>query len=115
MKIMATTTALILGLSATTAFAEQPKKDSGLWAAVQAGFALKSCADKIRVKYAIDGRKTVNVEHMNADGPPDNGAWDVRFTGSTTEKATNKTTAFEGVCHVHKDAPTTIDAHTTNG
>lgn len=108
MKLVATTLALTIGLSASAASAGT-KSEGGLMTAVHAGFAFNACTNKIRDHFAIGAGKTLNIEHFNADNPPAPSFWDVRFKGSTTKKATGKTTAFQGVCHVRPDKPTTLE------
>ncbi len=108
MKLVTTALALAIAFSAGAASAEQ-KSSGGLMTIITGGFAIKSCTDKVRDRFAIGAGKTLNMEHMNADNPPAPGVWDVRFKGSTTETASHKTTAIAGVCHVRPDKPTTLE------
>lgn len=108
MKLVTTAMALAVVLSAGAASAQE-KSGGGFMTLLSGGFALKSCTNVVRDRLAIGSGKTLNMEHMNADNPPAPGVWDVRFKGSTTETASQKTTAIAGVCHVRPHARTTVD------
>jgi hypothetical protein len=105
-----TLTALCAVLALSACGASSDGKESGAMTAMRAVFAFKACTDKLEAKFGLDDISGVTSNDMDpvAIGKP--GEWDVKFTADVTEKKSGRVTRYQGVCHVRRDQPTTLDA-----
>jgi hypothetical protein len=96
-------------VSAPFAMAEQ--KPLGPFAtAIRSVFVFNSCSNRLKEKFNIGPLNGLEVTHMDAGVARPDGAMDVRFEATTTEKKTDRKTHFVGVCHVGPEGETRIDA-----
>ena len=96
-------------VAAPSAMAEE--KPMGWFAtSVRSVFIFHSCTERLKEKFKIGPLTGLEVTDMNTDAKRADGAMDVRFEATTTEKKTARKTRFSGVCHVGPEGETRIDA-----
>lgn len=105
-----TVTAMCAVLALSGCGASSDGKESGMMMALRAVFAFKACTDKLEDKFGLGDISGVNSNDMDPVPTGKPGEWDVKFTADVTEKKTGRVTRYQGVCHVRRDRPTTLDA-----
>ncbi len=111
---LSTAAALSLALALSACGPGPNGKESGLVTALRAVFAFKTCASKLEDRFNLNTAKGVSIQVGDKDMDPIStgkpGEWDVKFTASVTETQTGRVTRYQGVCHVRRDRPTTLEA-----
>ena len=96
-------------VAAPSAMADE--KPMGWFAtSVRSVFIFHSCTERLKEKFKIGPLNGLEVTNMDTDAKRADGAMDVRFEATTTEKKTARKTHFAGVCHVGREGETRIDA-----
>ena len=108
-RAVAAITVVLSLVAAPAAMAEQ--KPMGWFAtSVRSVFIFHSCTERLKEKFNIGPLNGLEVTDMDTDAKRADGAMDVRFEATTTEKKTARKTHFVGVCHVGREGDTRIDA-----
>lgn len=86
------------------------KPESGFMTGLRAVFAFKACTGKLEDRFGLKKISGVTSNDMEPVSTGKAGEWDVKFTADVTEKESGRVTRYQGVCHVRRDKPTTLDA-----
>ncbi len=100
---------LALGLSACGR-TDPSKPENGFMTGLRAVFAFKACTGKLEDRFGLKEIGSVTSNDMKPSPAGKPGEWDVSFTADVTEKESGRVTRYQGVCHVRRDKPTSLDA-----
>ncbi|MBO9545659.1 hypothetical protein [Caulobacter sp.] len=100
---------LALGLSACGR-TDPGKPENGFMTGLRAVFAFKACTGKLEDRFGLKEIGSVTSNDMKPSPAGKPGEWDVSFTADVTEKESGRVTRYQGVCHVRRDKPTSLDA-----
>lgn len=90
--------------------ADPNKPEGKMMTGLRVVFAFKACTSELRERFALKEIEGVNSNDMDPRPTGRPGEWDVKFTADVTEKGSGRITRYQGVCHVRRDKPTTLDA-----
>lgn len=90
--------------------ADPNKPEGKMMTGLRVVFAFKTCTSELRERFALKEIEGVNSNDMDPRPTGRPGEWDVKFTADVTEKGSGRITRYQGVCHVRRDKPTTLDA-----
>ena len=102
--------AVILTLAAAPPAMAEDKPLGPFATAIRSVFVFNSCTNRLKEKFRIGPLNGLEVTHMDSAGARPDGAMDVKFEATTTEKKTDRKTHFVGVCHVGREGETRVDA-----
>jgi len=102
--------AVMLTLVAAPSALAEDKRLGWFATSVRGVFLFHSCTERLKEKFRIGPLTGLEVTDMDTDAKRGDGAMDVRFKATTTEKKTARQTHFAGVCHVGPKGETRIDA-----
>ena len=101
----------VLALALTGCGRTDPSKpENGFMTGLRAVFAFKACTGKLEDRFGLKEISGVTSNDMKPSPAGKPGEWDVSFTADVTEKESGRVTRYQGVCHVRRDKPTTLDA-----
>jgi hypothetical protein len=100
-----------VALALTSCGASDPNTpETGFMTGLRAVFAFKTCTSKLEERFGLKAISGVTSNDMDPQPTGRPGEWDVKFTADVTEKPTGRVSRYQGVCHVRRDKPTTLDA-----